>query len=147
MHWRQLSESWLREGKKHCLHFFLSYQSFSVFHKTNSTIVVIFVVCKWCHAERFKMCSPGIHSFTKRQRLNLFPNKPWFLRVCSKCLLKKKNTAGKGEIARNEQFLLFPQCFSICLETNFLPCSSNLKSSSANSFSLEKSKMCRLPKG
>ena len=22
-----------------------------------------------------------------------------------------ENTAGKGEIARNEQFLLFPQCF------------------------------------
>ena len=29
------------------------------------------------------------------------------------CLQSKsfKNTAGKGEIARNEQFLLFPQCF------------------------------------
>ena len=29
------------------------------------------------------------------------------------CLLYKsfKNTAGKEEIARNEQFLLFPQCF------------------------------------
>ena len=24
---------------------------------------------------------------------------------------KKKNTVGKGEIARYEQFLLFPQCF------------------------------------
>ena len=39
---------------------------------------------------------------------NLFPNKPWFLRVCITSLLK---TLGKGEIARNEQFLLFPQCF------------------------------------
>ena len=30
-----------------------------------------------------------------------------------------KNTMGKGEIARNEQFLLFPQCFQlICM--NFL---------------------------
>ena len=29
------------------------------------------------------------------------------------CLLYKsyENTAGKGKIARNEQFLLFPQCF------------------------------------
>ena len=26
----------------------------------------------------------------------------------SKCV---ENTEGKGEIARNEQFLLFPQCF------------------------------------
>ena len=37
-----------------------------------------------------------------------FPNNAWFLRVCSKSL---ENTAGKGEIARYEQFLLFPQCF------------------------------------
>ena len=34
--------------------------------------------------------------------LNPFPNKPWFLCVCSTCLLKTP---------RNEQFLLFPQCF------------------------------------
>ena len=37
-----------------------------------------------------------------------FPKKPWFLRVCSSSLLE--NTVGKGEIARNEQFLLFPHC-------------------------------------
>ena len=43
-----------------------------------------------------------------------------------------ENTVGKGEIARNKQFLLFP-VFSNRLE-NFLPFSSNLKSSSANSF-------------
>ena len=38
-----------------------------------------------------------------------FPNKPCVLT----CLQNKslKNTLGKGEIARNEQFLLFPQCF------------------------------------
>ena len=39
---------------------------------------------------------------------NSFPNKPWFLHVCSTRLLK---TEGKGEIVGNEQFLLFPQCF------------------------------------
>ena len=37
-----------------------------------------------------------------------FPNKPWFLHVCSTSLLK---THGKGEIVCNEQFLLFHQCF------------------------------------
>ena len=53
---------------------------------------------------------------------------------------------GKGEIARNEQFLLFRQCFlPICMD--FLPFSSNLKLSSANSFSLEESKICCLGKG
>ena len=40
---------------------------------------------------------------------NPFPNKPWFLRVCSTSFFE--NTVGKGEIAHNEQFLLFPQCF------------------------------------
>ena len=55
--------------------------------------------------------------------LNPFPNKPWFLRVCTTGILKTlwekeklhyryfENTVGKKEIARNEQFLLFPQCF------------------------------------
>ena len=38
--------------------------------------------------------------------INPFPNKPWFLRVCRKSLFE--NTVGKGEIAHNEQFLLFP---------------------------------------
>ena len=41
--------------------------------------------------------------------LNPFPNKPWFLRACRKSLLK--TLWEKEEIARNEQFLLFPQCF------------------------------------
>ena len=56
-----------------------------------------------------------------------------------------ENNVGKGEIAPNEQFLLFP-VFSTCLD-NCLPFSSNLKLSSANSFSLEESKICRLVMG
>ena len=57
-----------------------------------------------------------------------------------------ENTVGKGEIARNEQFLLFPQRFLLLLR-NVLPFSSNLKLSYANSFCLEESKICRLEKG
>ena len=38
---------------------------------------------------------------------NPFPNKPMFLHGCN--LLSFENTVGKGEIARNEQFLLFPK--------------------------------------
>ena len=56
-----------------------------------------------------------------------------------------ENAAGKGEIARNEQFLLFP-VFSTFLE-NIRPLSSNLKLLSADSLSLEESKICRLGKG
>ena len=56
-----------------------------------------------------------------------------------------ENTVGKGEIARNEQFLLIP-VFSIHLD-NFLPFSSNLKLLSADSFSLEESKICRVAMG
>ena len=40
---------------------------------------------------------------------NPFPYKPWFLHVCSTNLLK--TLWKKGEIARNEQFLFFPQYF------------------------------------
>ena len=64
------------------------------------------------------------------------------------CLQYKsfENTVGKGEIARNEQFLLFPQCFLTIWKT-FCQNSSNLKSLSANSFSFEGSEIRRLGKG
>ena len=75
--------------------------------------------------------------------INTFPNKPWFLHVCSTSLWK---TLGRGETAINGQFLLFPQCFLLFLE-NFLQFSSNLKVSSANSFSLEDSKNLSFGKG
>ena len=40
---------------------------------------------------------------------NTFPNKPWFLCVCSTSLLKTLRE--KEKFACNKQFLLFPQCF------------------------------------
>ena len=40
-------------------------------------------------------------------RFNPFPNKPQGIPVSSTF----ENTVGKGEIAHNEQFLLFLQCF------------------------------------
>ena len=63
------------------------------------------------------------------------------------CLQYKsfENTVGKKEIACNEQFLLFPQCFPTCLE-NIPPLSSNLKLLSVISLSLEESKICCLGK-
>ena len=39
---------------------------------------------------------------------NPFPNKPWFLHVCSTSHLE---TVRKRKIAYNKQFLLSPQCF------------------------------------
>ena len=49
-----------------------------------------------------------LEAYVVFELVNPFQNKPWFLHVCSTSLLK---TVGKGEIARNEQFLLFQQCF------------------------------------
>ena len=40
--------------------------------------------------------------------INPFPNKPLFNVSAVQVF---ENTVGKGEVARNEQFLLFPQCF------------------------------------
>ena len=57
-----------------------------------------------------------------------------------------ENYVGKGEIARNEQFLLFPTVFFTHLE-NFLRFPLTLKLSSANSFNLKEYKICRLGKG
>ena len=75
-------------------------------------------------------------------------SKPHSYHLIFMCLQFKsfENTEGKGEIARNEQFLLFPTLFYSILE-NFLPFPSRLKLLSANSFSLEESKVCLLEKG
>ena len=56
-----------------------------------------------------------------------------------------ENTVGKGEIARNEQFLLFPQCFlpvwiTFCHFRQIWNCR-------LQTLSLEKSKICRLVMG
>ena len=72
------------------------------------------------------------------ETINAFPNKPWFLGVCSISLLKT--------LWEKEQFLLFPQCFLSILE-NFLPLSLHLKLSFANSLNLGESKICHLGTG
>ena len=43
------------------------------------------------------------------QNFNPFQNKPWFF-TCLQ-FQSVENTAGKGEIANKQQFLLFPRCF------------------------------------
>ena len=72
------------------------------------------------------------------QEFTLSQTSPVFLCVYSTSLLK--TLWGKAEIAGNERFLLFPQCFSIHLE-NFLPLSSNSKLLPTNSFSLKNLKI------
>ena len=47
-------------------------------------------------------------AFLYKMQFNPFPHNDTFRRPWETSLLK---TLGKGEIARNEQFLLFPQCF------------------------------------
>ena len=74
---------------------------------------------------------------------NPFPNKPWFLRVCSTSLLKTLWEKEKLLVTSN---FSFPTVFSTRLE-NFLLLSSNLKLLSANSLNLEKSKIFCLGKG
>ena len=67
---------------------------------------------------------------------NSFLEKPWFLCVCS--TRSFENSVGKGKTALDEQFLLFPQCFLLVLNT-FVRFHQNLIMS-ANAFSLEESK-------
>ena len=73
---------------------------------------------------------------------NPFLNKPWFLRVFRINLLKTLWEKEKSLVTSNFSFsLLSPTCLE-----NFLPFSANLKLS-ANSFSLDNTKICRLGKG
>ena len=76
---------------------------------------------------------------------NYFPNEPLFLRVCSTFFFFE-NTVGKGENARDDQFLLFPQCFQLFWRI-FCHLHQNSKLSSAIFFSLEESTICPLGKG
>ena len=76
-----------------------------------------------------------------------FPNKPWFLLVCSTGLLKTLWKKEKLLVTNNfsfshSVFYPFPTVFSTLFE-KFLPLSSKLELSSAKSFSLEASKICR----
>ena len=62
-----------------------------------------------CNTFRMLVSIQLSSSFANETLINPFPNKPWFLCVCCTSLLK--TLWEKEKIARNEQFLLFPQCF------------------------------------
>ena len=74
---------------------------------------------------------------------NPFPNMFWFIRVCSKRLLKTLWEKEKLLVTSN---FSFSRNVSYLLE-NFTPFSSNSKLSSANPFSLEESKNYCLGEG
>ena len=79
-------------------HFFLSPDAFNLDQSK---------ILSFDRVQRYRMLS-NLFSFKP------FPNKPWFL-----CLKNKyfENTAGKGEIAHQEQFHLSSQCFLPCKRT------------------------------
>ena len=66
------------------------------------------------------------------------PNKPWFSRVCSTSLLKTQRKKEKFLVTSN---FSFSHNVFYTLE-NFLPFAFSSKLPSANSLSLEKSKIC-----
>ena len=73
---------------------------------------------------------------------NPFPSKPWFLRVCSTSLLKTLPEKEKFLVTNNSSF----SNSIFCHLENFLAFSLISKLLSANSFSLEESKICHLGK-
>ena len=75
--------------------------------------------------------------------LTLSQTSPGFYMTTVLVFTSLLKTLEKGEIAHNEQFLFFPQCFLNLLD-NFQSCLSNLKLLSANSLCLEESKICCL---
>ena len=72
--------------------------------------------------------------------LNPFLNKPWFLHIYSISLLKTL-------LEKEELLVMSNFSFSHSVFYHFVPLSSNLKLSSANSFRMEDSKICRMGKG
>ena len=80
--------------------------------------------------------SIGICLVGGAENINPFPNKPWFLRLCSTGLLKTLQERKKLLVTSNFFF-----SHSVFYPFRFLPFSSNLKLSSSNSFSLDQSKI------
>ena len=80
---------------------------------------------------------------TGKPTVSRCPNKPLFLRVYSTSLWKTLWEKEKLLVVSN---FSFSHSVFTCLE-NSLPFSSNLKLSSANSSSLEESKICHFGKG
>ena len=124
----------------HRRHYYYNYQNYYYYYYhyyhyhnyvlTNKTRTIFsfkksLVTC----GERF---TQNGHHFTIGNYLpfNPFSNKPWFLRVCSTSLLK--TLLEKEKLLVTRTFFFF---------------SSHSKLSSAYSFSLEESKICRLGKG
>ena len=60
-----------------------------------------------CWLDKLSLDNPLVKSID--QSLTLSQTSPGFYMSVEQVL---ENTVGKGEIARNGQFLLFPQCFS-----------------------------------
>ena len=73
------------------------------------------------------------------KQFNTFPNKPWFLRVCSTSLLKTLWEKEKLLVMSNFSF----SCSVFYPFEELSTISLDLKLSSANSFSLEESKISR----
>ena len=94
-----------------------------------------------CNLPMEEVSRTSIFSFSNS--LTLFPNKPCFLSVCSTGPLKTLWEKDKSLIMSN---FSFSHSVFYRLE-NFLSFSSSLKLLSANSFSLEESKICCLGKG
>ena len=80
----------------------------------------------------------------RSNHFNPFPNKPLFLHVFSTSIYE--HTVEKREIAQNEQFLLLLQFF-LPFRSTFYHFHQIQKLLSANSFSLEESKICQLGQG
>ena len=87
---------------------------FSAFSK-KETITLFKFILLYANANNIISSKISLILYQTIQRVTPFPNKPWFFT----CLQDKscENTMGKGEIACNEQFLLFPQCFLPVLRT------------------------------
>ena len=98
----------LREKQKLLVTSIFSF-SLDVFHPIKEKFYhfghLLSVICKII----FKLDKSKICCLVRVRSINSFPNKPWFIT----CLqyMSFENTVGKGEIAYNEQFLLFPTVF------------------------------------
>ena len=135
--WRTFSNEWINE--------WMVRQNERVNERKNETknafLLLSLQVCIQCiFFEQYK--SQKQSTVSTLNYFHPFSNKPWFLRFSDTSLLKTLWEKEKLIVTSN---FSFPTVFSTHL-ANVLPFSPHLKLSSANSFSLEEFKICRLGK-
>ena len=142
LHWVDLWPFWMKPPN--CTSTHLGEQLFQIILKSIDKYTSYGPVqSTYIEVPSWKVCLTGHKWAPQKWSFNPFPNKPWSLCVCNASLLKTMSEKKKMLVTSN--FFFSHSLFYPIRELSVVFI--KFKLLSANSFSLEESKICRLGKG